>query len=252
MSAAAAAPGHAMGAMGELYGALWRHAEGTRGQLLGATALLTGSQLLRLTMPWLAGAGHQRAADAATSRAAGRWIAALAGDLRAVVGDARAGSHPGAQRRPARARGAGRRALRPHRRRAARLARRPPLRRAAAPRAPGEPCAVGLRAEPVHLPHEHRQLRRAADSAHAAVAHQRDDRDHWLRGDRDRHRALRPRADAARAHRERCRPALRGRAARLPRQCLDRDRPAARRPPRACCWAGAWRRSRRRSSARWC
>jgi ATP-binding cassette, subfamily B, bacterial len=53
----AAAPGHATGAMGamrELYGALWRHAEGKRGQLLGATALLTCSQLLRLTLPWLA------------------------------------------------------------------------------------------------------------------------------------------------------------------------------------------------------
>lgn len=42
-------------AIGELYGALWRHAEGARGQLLGATGLLTTSLVLRLTLPWLAG-----------------------------------------------------------------------------------------------------------------------------------------------------------------------------------------------------
>jgi len=45
------APGNAIRA---LYGALWHYAEGARPQLLAATALLTGSQLLRLTMPWLA------------------------------------------------------------------------------------------------------------------------------------------------------------------------------------------------------
>ena len=77
-NAAAAAPGHAMGAMGELYGALWRYAEGKRGQLLGATALLTGSQLLRLTMPWLA-AQAINALQTGDIASSGRWIAALAG-----------------------------------------------------------------------------------------------------------------------------------------------------------------------------
>ncbi|MDM0115878.1 ABC transporter ATP-binding protein [Variovorax sp. J22R133] len=69
------APGNAMR---DLYGALWRHAEGARGQLLGATALLTGSQVLRLAMPWLAGQAIN-ALQAGDYPAAGRWIAALAG-----------------------------------------------------------------------------------------------------------------------------------------------------------------------------
>ena len=38
----------------ELYRALWRHAEGVRAQLLGAAALLSAAQLMRLFMPWLA------------------------------------------------------------------------------------------------------------------------------------------------------------------------------------------------------
>lgn len=65
-------------AIGELYGALWRHAEGARGQLLGATALLTSSQLLRLALPWLAGQAIN-ALQAGDVAGAGRWIAALAG-----------------------------------------------------------------------------------------------------------------------------------------------------------------------------
>ncbi|MBT2305286.1 ABC transporter ATP-binding protein [Variovorax paradoxus] len=64
--------------MGELYGALWRHAEGKRGQLLGATALLTGSQVLRLTMPWLAAQAINALQTGDIDRS-GRWIAALAG-----------------------------------------------------------------------------------------------------------------------------------------------------------------------------
>src|SRR6185436_11526307 len=71
----AAAPGHPIG---ELYRALWRFAEGARAQLLGATALLTTSQLLRLTMPWLAG----KAIDALQTgdfERSGRWIATLGG-----------------------------------------------------------------------------------------------------------------------------------------------------------------------------
>ncbi|VTU30226.1 ABC transporter ATP-binding protein [Variovorax sp. RA8] len=65
-------------AIGELYGALWRHAEGARGQLLGATGLLTSSQLLRLTLPWLAGQAIN-ALQTGDIAGSGRWIAALAG-----------------------------------------------------------------------------------------------------------------------------------------------------------------------------
>lgn len=71
----AAAPGNAMG---ELYAALWRYAEGARRQLLGATALLTSSQLLRLTLPWLA-AQAINALQTGDFAGAGRWIASLAG-----------------------------------------------------------------------------------------------------------------------------------------------------------------------------
>jgi ABC-type multidrug transport system fused ATPase/permease subunit len=46
--------------------------------LLGATALLTASQLLRLTMPWLAAQGID-ALQSGDIAHAGRWIAALAG-----------------------------------------------------------------------------------------------------------------------------------------------------------------------------
>ena len=69
------APGNAIR---ELYGALWHYAEGVRPQLLAATALLTGSQLLRLTMPWLA-AQAINALQTGDFEVSGRWIAALAG-----------------------------------------------------------------------------------------------------------------------------------------------------------------------------
>jgi ABC-type multidrug transport system fused ATPase/permease subunit len=69
------APGNAIR---ELYGALWHYAEGARPQLLAATALLTGSQLLRLTMPWLA-AQAINALQTGDFEVSGRWIAALAG-----------------------------------------------------------------------------------------------------------------------------------------------------------------------------
>lgn len=64
--------------MGELYAALWRYAGGARRQLLGATVLLTSSQLLRLTMPWLAAQAID-ALQAGNFARAGRWIAMLAG-----------------------------------------------------------------------------------------------------------------------------------------------------------------------------
>jgi len=72
---AVAAPSRAVR---ELYRALWLHAAGRRGQLLGATALLSGAQLLRLTMPWLA-AQAINALQRDDLAGAGRWIACLAG-----------------------------------------------------------------------------------------------------------------------------------------------------------------------------
>ncbi|MDB5878983.1 MAG: transporter related protein [Variovorax sp.] len=71
----AAAPGNAIR---ELYGALWHYAAGARRQFIGATALLTSSQLLRLTMPWLAGQAIN-ALQAGSLSASARWIGALAG-----------------------------------------------------------------------------------------------------------------------------------------------------------------------------
>ena len=71
----AAATGHPIQ---ELYAALWRFAAGARGQLLGATALLTTSQLMRLTMPWLAGQAIN-ALQTGDIAGSGRWIATLAG-----------------------------------------------------------------------------------------------------------------------------------------------------------------------------
>ena len=62
----------------ELYRALWRHAAGVRRQLLGAAALLSGAQLLRLTMPWLA-AQAINALQQGDIAASGRWIACLIG-----------------------------------------------------------------------------------------------------------------------------------------------------------------------------
>ena len=69
------APGNAIR---ELYGALWRHAEGMRGQLVGGLSLLTSAQLLRLAMPWLAGQAINTL-QAGDFAGAARWIAALAG-----------------------------------------------------------------------------------------------------------------------------------------------------------------------------
>jgi len=43
-----------------LYRELWRYAEGARGVLLGAFALLLGSQLFKLAVPWLAGQAINR------------------------------------------------------------------------------------------------------------------------------------------------------------------------------------------------
>ncbi|PZQ65738.1 MAG: multidrug ABC transporter ATP-binding protein, partial [Variovorax paradoxus] len=61
-----------------LYRALWQHAEGVRGQLVGAAALLGGSQLVRLAMPWLA-AQAINALQKGQVPVAGRWIAVLMG-----------------------------------------------------------------------------------------------------------------------------------------------------------------------------
>ncbi len=65
-------------AIRELYAALWHFAAGARAQLLGATALLGVSQLIRLTLPYLAGQAIN-ALQRNEFGGAGRWIAALAG-----------------------------------------------------------------------------------------------------------------------------------------------------------------------------
>ncbi|RZI96764.1 MAG: ABC transporter ATP-binding protein, partial [Variovorax sp.] len=70
---AALEPGNAVR---ELYRALWKFAAGARGQLIGASALLTGSQLIRLTMPWLA-AQAINALQRGEITGSGRWIALL-------------------------------------------------------------------------------------------------------------------------------------------------------------------------------
>nr|WP_304013806.1 ABC transporter ATP-binding protein [Methyloversatilis discipulorum] len=62
----------------DLYRALWLHASGARAQMLGAAALLSGAQLLRLTMPWLA-AQAINALQQGDMATAGRWIRYLVG-----------------------------------------------------------------------------------------------------------------------------------------------------------------------------
>ncbi|MBN4665234.1 ABC transporter ATP-binding protein [Pandoraea nosoerga] len=62
----------------DLYRALWRHAHGVRRHLLGAAALLSAAQLLRLTMPWLA-AQAINALQQGEMTTAGRWIVYLVG-----------------------------------------------------------------------------------------------------------------------------------------------------------------------------
>ncbi|WP_354678787.1 ABC transporter ATP-binding protein [Cupriavidus plantarum] len=62
----------------ELYRALWLHAEGVRAHMLGAAALLSAAQLLRLTMPWLA-AQAINALQQGQMETAGRWILYLIG-----------------------------------------------------------------------------------------------------------------------------------------------------------------------------
>jgi len=70
-----AAPGNAIR---DLYIALWRHAQGMHGQLVGGLSLLTSAQLLRLAMPWLAGHAINRLQDGDFA-GSGLWIGALAG-----------------------------------------------------------------------------------------------------------------------------------------------------------------------------
>ncbi len=61
-----------------LYRALWRYADGARRQLLGAIALLSGAQLVKLTLPWLA--SHAiNALQQNDMSTAGLWILFLVG-----------------------------------------------------------------------------------------------------------------------------------------------------------------------------
>jgi acyl-coenzyme A thioesterase PaaI-like protein len=76
MSASLPVPGASLGA---LYGGIWRFAEGARLALLGAAALLTASQALRLAVPWLAAQainGLQQGGAGAAGRAA-VWVGAI-------------------------------------------------------------------------------------------------------------------------------------------------------------------------------
>ncbi|QHI97671.1 ATP-binding cassette domain-containing protein [Xylophilus rhododendri] len=80
-SATPSTPPQAIGlgsAARDLYRALWLHARGVRGQLLGAAGLLSAAQLLRLTMPWLA-AQAINALQQGSLSGAGRWIVYLIG-----------------------------------------------------------------------------------------------------------------------------------------------------------------------------
>ena len=66
--------------LGVLYRSIWRFAEGTRGALVGAAALLTASQALKLTTPWLARQAInvlQQGGAGAAGRAA-LWVGAIA------------------------------------------------------------------------------------------------------------------------------------------------------------------------------
>ncbi|CAB3869033.1 Vitamin B12 import ATP-binding protein BtuD [Achromobacter anxifer] len=61
-----------------LYRALWRYADGARRQLIGAIALLSGAQLVKLTLPWLA--SHAiNALQQNDMSTAGLWILFLVG-----------------------------------------------------------------------------------------------------------------------------------------------------------------------------
>jgi ABC-type multidrug transport system fused ATPase/permease subunit len=65
-------------AVRELYAALWRFAEGVRRHLVTALGLLGASQLIRLTMPWLA-AQAINALQRGELGDSARWIGALGG-----------------------------------------------------------------------------------------------------------------------------------------------------------------------------
>ena len=65
--------------LGALYGGIWRFAEGARLARLGAAALLTASQALRLAVPWLAAQAInalQQGGAGAPARAA-LWVGAI-------------------------------------------------------------------------------------------------------------------------------------------------------------------------------
>jgi ABC-type multidrug transport system fused ATPase/permease subunit len=65
--------------LGLLYRSIWRFAEGARGALVGAAALLTASQALKLTTPWFAGQAInalQQGGAGAAGRAA-LWVGAI-------------------------------------------------------------------------------------------------------------------------------------------------------------------------------
>ncbi|HSC63485.1 MAG TPA: ABC transporter ATP-binding protein [Caldimonas sp.] len=69
----------AAASLGVLYRSIWRFAEGARAALVGAAALLTASQALKLTTPWFAGQAInalQQGGAGAAGRAA-LWVGAI-------------------------------------------------------------------------------------------------------------------------------------------------------------------------------
>ena len=69
-----------MPSIAELYRQLWRYAAGARGWLILSSTMLVASQLLKLTIPWLAAQAIdtlQHAVDGAGLRACLPWVAAI-------------------------------------------------------------------------------------------------------------------------------------------------------------------------------
>lgn len=62
-----------------LYRAIWLHARGARGKLLGSTLMLTGSQVVKLAVPWMAAQAINTLQVSGSERAASAlmWIGAI-------------------------------------------------------------------------------------------------------------------------------------------------------------------------------
>jgi ABC-type multidrug transport system fused ATPase/permease subunit len=76
----------AVASLGDLYRHVWHHARGARGRFALALAMLGGSQLLKLAMPWMAGQAIDaiQAGGAHGLQAAARWVAGVVGTMAGV------------------------------------------------------------------------------------------------------------------------------------------------------------------------